>query len=138
MEPPAHLTQQPHSVPRAAASLLYTLCHRAGRLNIYLIACFASLLACFVVPAGSPSLGGDVTVYVYGINQQSLPTPFNSVLVSVFCLYGPFNCISFHEFSRQLSVFSLFYSGLIYDLLVLSTICLFMKVSFSPDIIPSG
>ena len=36
-----------------------------------------------VVNAGSPSCGGDVTVYVYDINQLSLPTPFYSVLVSV-------------------------------------------------------
>ena len=35
------------------------------------------------VPAGSPSRGGDVTVYVVHINQPSLPTPFYSVLVSV-------------------------------------------------------
>ena len=35
------------------------------------------------VPAGSPSRGGDVTVYVKDINQPSLPTPFYSVLVSV-------------------------------------------------------
>ena len=35
------------------------------------------------VPAGSPSRGGDVVVYVKDINQQSLPTPFHSVLVSV-------------------------------------------------------
>ena len=55
-----------------------------------------------------------------------------------FCLYGPFNFISFLEFSRQLSVFSLCPSGHISALLVLSTTYLFMKVSFSPDIIPSG
>ena len=30
-----------------------------------------------------------------------------------FCLYGPFNCISFHQFSRWLSAFSLCSSGLI-------------------------
>ena len=30
-----------------------------------------------------------------------------------FCLYGPFNCISFHKFSQQLSAFSLCSSGLI-------------------------
>ena len=34
-----------------------------------------------VVPAGSPSRGGDVTVCVKDINQPSLPTPFYSVLV---------------------------------------------------------
>ena len=55
-----------------------------------------------------------------------------------FCLCGPFNCISFHKFSRQLSAFSLCCSGLISSLLVLSSVYLFMKVSFSPDIIPSG
>ena len=39
-----------------------------------------------------------------------------------FCLHGPFNCISFHKFSRQLSVLSLCSSGLISALLVLSTV----------------
>ena len=39
--------------------------------------------SCFFVPMGSPSRGGDVTVYVADINQPSLPTPFHSVLVSV-------------------------------------------------------
>ena len=48
-------------------------------------------------------------------------------------LYSPFNCISFNKFSRQLSAFSLCSSGLISALSVLSTIHLFMKVSFSPD-----
>ena len=35
------------------------------------------------VPAGSPSRGGNVAVYVFDINQRSLPTPFYSVLVSI-------------------------------------------------------
>ena len=52
-----------------------------------------------------------------------------------FCLYGPFNCISFHNSSRQLSVFSLCSSGLMSSLLILSTIYLFLKVSFSPDFV---
>ena len=34
-------------------------------------------------PTGSPSRGGDIMVYVFDINQPSLPTPFNSVLVSI-------------------------------------------------------
>ena len=51
-----------------------------------------------------------------------------------FCLYGPFNCISFHKFSKQLSAFSPCSSGLISAVLVLSTTYLFMKVSFSPDV----
>ena len=51
-----------------------------------------------------------------------------------FCLYGPFNCISFHKFSRQHSAFLVRSSGLISALLVLSAIELFLKVSLSPDI----
>ena len=35
------------------------------------------------VPMGSPSRSGDVAVYVFDINQPSLPTLFYSVLVSV-------------------------------------------------------
>ena len=35
------------------------------------------------VPVDSPSHGGDVRVYVFDINQPSLPTPFYSVLVPV-------------------------------------------------------
>ena len=53
-----------------------------------------------------------------------------------FCLYGPFNCISFYKFPRQLSAFSLYSSGLISALLVFSTIYLFMEISFSPS--PAG
>ena len=55
-----------------------------------------------------------------------------------FCLYDPFNCISFHIFSRQLSTSSLCSSGLISALLVLSTIYLFLKLSLSTDIILCG
>ena len=52
------------------------------------------------------------------------------------CLNDPFNCISFHKFSRQLPAFSLCSSSLISAFLVLSAVYLFMKVSFSPDITP--
>ena len=41
-----------------------------------------------IVPAGSPSRGGDVAVYVFDINQPSLLTPFYSVLVSVYVFIG--------------------------------------------------
>ena len=70
---------------------------------------------------GSPSCGGDVAVYVFGINQLSLPTPFYSVLVpvSVFiALSTVFHSIN----SPENSAFSLCSSGLISALLVLSTI----------------
>ena len=90
------------------------------------------------VPAGSSSHGGDIMVYIYDINQLSLPTPCLFCSCVYFYLYGPFNCLSFHKFSWQLSVFSLCSFELISALLVLSTIYLFMKVFFSPDIILSG
>ena len=66
-----------------------------------------------------------------------LPHSFLLCSCVYFCLYGPFNCISFHK-SRQLSAFSLCSSGFISALLVLSTIYLFRKVSFSTDIILCG
>ena len=75
--------------------------------------------------------------FIPDINQPSLPTLFILFLCH-YCLHGPFNCISFYNFSRQLSVLWLCSSGLTSALLVLSTINLFMKVSFSPDIITSG
>ena len=37
-----------------------------------------------VIPAGSPSRGGDVTVYVLDINQPSLRPPFYSAIVSIY------------------------------------------------------
>ena len=90
------------------------------------------------VRAGSPSRGGVATVYVCDINHPSLPTPFLFWSCVYFCLCGPFYCISFHKFSRQLSVLPLCFSGLFSALLVLSATYLFMKVSFSPDIMLSG
>ena len=85
------------------------------------------------VPTCSLSRGWDDTVYVSDINQPSFALSFLFSSCVCFCLYGPFNCISYHTFSRQLSAFSLCSSGLISALLVLSTIIhLFMKVFLSP------
>ena len=55
-----------------------------------------------------------------------------------FCLYGPFNSISFHKFFRQLFAFSLCSSGINSALLVLSTTYLFTKVSLSSNVILCG
>ena len=82
------------------------------------------------VPAGSPSRGGDVKVYVLDINQPSLPTPF-TLFLRLFLSYGPFTYISFHKFSRQLSVLSFCSPNLISASLVLSTIYIFLKVSLN-------
>ena len=79
--------------------------------------------------------GGYVMVYVFDINQSNSPTPFYSILGSIFCLCGAYNGVSFHRF---VSAFSLCSSGLTSALLVLSTLYLFIKVSFSPDIILCG
>ena len=62
-----------------------------------------NLLSAQAVPPGSPSRGGEVSVYVPDINQPSLPSPFYSVLVSISAFYCPFTCISFHRFSRDRS-----------------------------------
>ena len=87
-------------------------------------------------PAGSPSRGEDVAVHVLDINQRSLPTPFLFWSCVYFCLCGPYNCISFHKFSRQFSTFSLCSPRLISALLILSTIILSIYKSLpSPDII---
>ena len=75
--------------------------------------------------------------FMSDINQPSLPTHFYSVLVSIsvfMALTTVFHSIK----SPDNSLFSDCSSGLISALLVLSTLYLFMKVSFSPDIIPSG
>ena len=78
----------------------------------------------------------------YGLCQRHKPSElahfFLFCACVYFCLYGRFNCISFYKSSRQFFVVTLCSSGYISALLVLWSICLFMKVSFSPDIIPSG
>ena len=52
----------------------------ATRKRVTIILAIAS---CLRLAVGSPSRGGDVTVFVKEINQSSLPTHFYSVLVSV-------------------------------------------------------
>ena len=76
------------------------------------------------VPTGSPSRGGNATLYVFDINQQCLPTPFYSVLVSV----SVFMALStvFHSINSPDN------SPLSHSvLLVLSTVYLSAKVSLS-------
>ena len=101
----------------------------------------ASLQTYIVVPAGSPSRDGDVTVYVQNINQPSLPTPFYSVLASssvfmalssvfhsinysdnsplshsvllvLFCPIGPFIYVSLYESLPQPWYYPLWLTGL--------------------------
>ena len=106
------------------------LCNNVQSVGQYLLS---------LVPVGSPSRGGDVTVYVCDINQPSLPTLFfYCVLVSI----SVFMALStvFHSInSPDNSPFSL---SVLPDLSLpywsFQPVCLFMKVSFSPDIIPSG
>ena len=45
-------------------------------------------LSLSLIPVGSPSRGGDVTVYVFLTEtNRALPTPFYSVLVSISLLW---------------------------------------------------
>ena len=46
------------------------------------------------VPADLPSRGGDVAVYVFDINQPSLPTPFYSVRLSI-SVFMAFSTVSY-------------------------------------------
>ena len=89
------------------------------------------------VPVGSPSRGGDVTVYVWN-KPTELAHSFLFSTYVCFCLYSPFSCIPFCNFAQRLSAFSLCSSGLISALLVFSTVYLFMKVPFSPDVTLCG
>ena len=56
-----------------------------GILPFHLLPSQLSLVLSLVpVPAGPPSRGGDVVeVYVFDINQPSLPTTFHAVFVSI-------------------------------------------------------
>ena len=47
------------------------------------------------VPVGSPSHGGDFTVYVWH-KPTELAHSFSFCFCIYFCLYDPLNCVSFH------------------------------------------
>ena len=83
----------------------------------------------------SPSCGGDTAVYIFDINQPSLPTPFDAVLVSIsvfMALSAVFHPIN----SPDNSLLS--HSVLPVLFLLCWSFNLFMKVFFSPDIILCG
>ena len=89
------------------------------------------------IPAGLPSRGGDVGVYVFDVNQPSLPTPFYStpVSISVFMSLS----IVFHSINSSDNS-PLFHSALPVLFLSIGPInnILFTKVFLSPDIILCG
>ena len=89
------------------------------------------------VPADSPSCDGYVAVYGFDISQPNLPTPFYSVLVSVsvfMALPTVFHSINSPNSPFSHSVLPVFISAFS----ILSAVYLFVKVSFSPDIIFCG
>ena len=72
---------------------------------------------CVSVPAGSPSLDWDVTLYVLDVDQPSMSVCVFVALSTVF---------HFYEFSPQLFTFSLCSSGLVSALLaLLNYVCLY-------------
>ena len=90
------------SIPQCAFARAVTIRRSMYRLNMTRVRRPHSL----DVPVGSPPRGWDGAVYVFDINQPSLPTPFYSVVVSVSVFMAlSTNCISFYQLSRQLSVF---------------------------------
>ena len=97
-----------------------------------------AIASCLRLAVGSPSRSGDVTIFVKEINQSSLPTSFYSVLVSISIflalstVFPSINSPNNSPFSHSRS------SGFFSALFVLSTKYLFLKVSFSPNKIPSG
>ena len=106
-----------------------------ARCSVCMKQCVCETFVAVNVPTGSR--GGDVAVYVFDVNQPSLPTPFHSVLVSI----SVFTALStvFH------SVNSPDNSPLSHSVPPVSflphwsfQLSIFMKVSFSPDIIRSG
>ena len=101
-----------------------------GRSNAY-----KTFPSSHTVPAGPPSRGGDVVVNVFDINHLSLLTPFDFVLLSISVSMALSTVFHSVKFSRQLSAFSLCSSDLVSASLVLSIICLFMKVSLNLDTI---
>ena len=76
------------------------------------------------VPTGSLSRGGACWGWCFWHKPTEIAHSFLFCSYVCFCLYGSFNCISFHEFSRELSAFLLCSPWLLSDLLVLSTIYL--------------
>ena len=57
------------------------------------------------VRAGSPSRGRAVVVLCQRLQPAELAHSFLCCSCVCICFYGPFNCISFHIVSRQLSAF---------------------------------
>ena len=110
-------------------------CENRHHLPTYFLFC---LLLLFLLPHGFTFTWLGCCGLCLWHEPTELAHSFSFCSCVCFCLCGPFNCISFPKFSRQLSVLSLCSSGLISALLVLSAIYLFLKVSFSPDIISSG
>ena len=121
-------------------SCVQMLCLRSWLGSVYLLFFFLCVTIDFFV-----RLSPGLTFTWWGCHGLCLRHKLTELAHSfLFCfcvcfyLYGPFNFISFLEFSRQLCVFSLSSFGLISALLVLSTVYLSVKISFSPDIIHSG
>ena len=129
---PSSLAEWPGSFTRWAVSrgwIGYRFQHSARYSHVVDVHWCLHCIDLLNVSSGSPSRGGDVAVYVFDINQPSLPTPFSSVVVSVSVFMALSTLFHFINFPPKLPACSLSSFGLISALLVLSTIHLFMKVS---------
>ena len=91
-------------------------------------------LSLSLVPAGSHLHVVGMLRFKSDINQLSLPTPFNNVLVSISVFMALLTVL--HSINSPDN--SPFSHSVLPVLFVFSTIYIFMKVSFSPDVIPNG
>ena len=86
------------------------------------------------LPTGSTSHGGDVAVYMFGIKQPSFSAPYYSVLVSV-SVYTALSTVFYFINSPDNSPLSHSVLPVLFLPFWSFQLYLFMKVSFSPDII---
>ena len=110
-------------------------CHCRAERSCFLCRQFSPLLLLLCPGRLAFTLWGCCGLCLWCIPAE-LAHAFWFCLCVYFCLYGPFNCVSFHKFSRQLSVFSLCSSY--FCLIGLFNYMFLLKVSFSPDIISGG
>ena len=111
----------------------HSCCHYPFLQRVWITPTSLSLARALSLP--SPRAHIHVVKMLWFIQPTELAYTYLFCSRVCFCSYGPFNYISFHKFSRQLSTFSHCFTGVISALLVRSTIHLFMKVSLRTHMI---
>ena len=132
---------EPENVNELDKKLNWNKPQNRSKACLFSVACIFNLLYAVpltvfsfpLVPTGSPSRGGDVTVNVKDINQPSLPTPFYSVFMALSTVFHSINSPDNSPLSHSvlpILILPYWFRQLYKDL--------FMKVSLSPDVILCG